>query len=222
MRVIGIDPGLRITGYACIDADSRRPTLVEAGVIRLVSGSALPSISHRLEELSRDLGALLDRLQPHAVAVEGLFAHYKHPATAVVMAHARGVALLAIHARSLTLLELKPAEIKKAVTGTGRATKLQVQRAVQNVFSLPTLPEPPDVADALAIALCARERLSNSASRAFAPSMLSDQPRRFPAPKRSASSASRQTAPLQVPPVQGTKLAPAVKPASRSRQARSP
>lgn len=165
MRVLGIDPGLRITGYGCVAGRVGSLTLVEGGVIRLVVGSALRSVSERLVELDRDLGELLDRLEPEAVAVEGLFTHYKHPSTAVVMAHARGVVLLAVQRRGLELVELKPAEIKKSMTGSGRAGKEQMQRAVQQTFRLPSLPEPPDVADAIAIAACGVERLAVGAVR---------------------------------------------------------
>jgi crossover junction endodeoxyribonuclease RuvC len=179
MRVLGIDPGLRLTGYGCIDASARRPVLVEAGVIRLATGSPVPSVSDRLVELDRDLGMLLDRLAPEAVAVEGLFAHYKHPATAVVMAHARGVTLLAIRARGMSLLELKPAEVKKAVSGSGRASKEQVQRAVAGLFALTALPDPPDVADALAIAVAASERMANADGRSPDSAQFTDRPARF-------------------------------------------
>ena len=160
MRVVGIDPGLRLTGYGCVAGVPGRPELVEAGVFRLVSKGPLRSVSARLVELGEDLGAVLDRLGPEAVAVEGLFTHYRHPTTAVVMAHARGVVLLEIEKRGLRLLELKPAAVKKSITGSGRADKSQMQRAIQNLFSLPEPPEPPDVADALAIAVCGAERLA--------------------------------------------------------------
>jgi crossover junction endodeoxyribonuclease RuvC len=116
-----------------------------------------------LAELSGDLGEVLDRLKPEAVAVEGLFTHYAHPTTAVVMAHARGVVLLEVEARGLRLIELKPAAVKKSITGSGRADKAQMQRAIQSLFSLPEPPEPPDVADALAIAVCGAERLATGA-----------------------------------------------------------
>lgn len=129
-------------------------------MFRLVSKGPLRSVSARLAELSEDLGALLDRLEPEAVAVEGLFSNYKHPSTAIVMAHARGVVLLAVETRGLRLIELKPAAVKKSMTGSGRAGKPQMQRAVQHLFSLPAVPEPPDVADALAIAVCGAERLA--------------------------------------------------------------
>lgn len=163
MRVLGIDPGLRLTGYGCVEGRPGQPSLVEAGVFRLVSKGPLRSVSERLVELSEDLGEVLDRLKPEAVAVEGLFSHYAHPTTAVVMAHARGVVLLAVETRGLRLIELKPAAVKKSITGSGRAGKAQMQKAIQHLFSLPEPPEPPDVADALAIAVCGTERLATGA-----------------------------------------------------------
>jgi crossover junction endodeoxyribonuclease RuvC len=162
MRVLGVDPGLRLTGYGCIELRRGGPAIVEAGVIRL-AGKPAPGvpprpISDRLAELDRDFRELLARVQPACVAVEGLFAHYRHPATAIVMAHARGVLLLAVRAAGLPLVELKPAAVKKATTGFGRADKAQMQRVIQAEFNLPAPPSPPDVADALAIALCALNR----------------------------------------------------------------
>ncbi|MBL8990345.1 MAG: crossover junction endodeoxyribonuclease RuvC [Phycisphaerae bacterium] len=166
MRILGIDPGLRLTGYGCVEraapasgsARHRAPErvgLVEAGVIRLDPRAPVPD---RLAELDHDFRALLDRLRPAAVAVEMLFAHYKHPATAIVMGHARGVLLLAIRRAGLELVELRPTEVKKSLTGHGHAGKEQMQRAVRDVFGLPTIPKPPDVADALAVGLCALTR----------------------------------------------------------------
>lgn len=168
MRVLGIDPGLRITGYACLDGLGDRPAIVEAGVFRLgqpTRGGSEParagaaSVSSRLGELDTDFRALLERVRPDAVAVEAIFAHYKHPATAIVMGHARGVLLLAIQNAGLRLLEYKPNAVKKSLTGNGHAGKSQMQRAVQAHFGLAAPPSPPDVADALAIALCACRRL---------------------------------------------------------------
>lgn len=181
MRVLGIDPGLRITGYACLEpatSTSRStpiPRIVEAGVFRLAvhqpeppsppsTPSPLstrrppPSISTRLLELDTDFRELLARTRPDLVAVESLFAHPKHPATSIIMAHARGVLLLATRAANIPLLELRPASIKKALTGSGQAPKAQMQAAIQTRFALPEPPRPPDLADALAIALCALER----------------------------------------------------------------
>jgi crossover junction endodeoxyribonuclease RuvC len=164
MRVLGVDPGLRLTGYGCVEvALAGTHALVEAGVFRLArvekeTGDAA-SVSARLIELERDFAELLERVKPQAVAVEGLFAHAAHPVTAAIMGHARGVLLLTIARRGLTLVELKPAMVKKFMTGSGRAEKAQMQRAVQAYFQLAQPPSPPDVADALAIALCAAERL---------------------------------------------------------------
>ncbi|MBX3315799.1 MAG: crossover junction endodeoxyribonuclease RuvC [Phycisphaeraceae bacterium] len=163
MRVLGIDPGLRITGYGCIVHAGERSEIVEAGVIRLVAaGSERRTVSERLMELDADFRGLLDRVEPEIVAVEGLFAHYKHPATAIAMGHARGVLLLAIRQRGVRLMELKPLEVKRSVTGHGHAKKEQMQRAVQTLFGLSEPPTPHDVADALAIALAAGRRASSA------------------------------------------------------------
>lgn len=162
MRVLGIDPGLRITGYGCVEPRGGRAAIVEAGVFRLSrtgEGGGAASVSQRLAELDEDFRALLGRVKPQVVAVEGLFAHYKHPATSIVMGHARGVLLLAVAQAGLRLVEMKPADVKKVTTGSGRAEKGQMQRAIQAEFGLAELPSPPDLADALAIALCAMHRV---------------------------------------------------------------
>src|ERR1043165_2270466 len=100
MRILGIDPGLKITGYGLIDCptDFSTPALVDAGVIRLDHKSTLPS---RLHELARELDSLLDEYKPQICAVEMLYAHYKHPRTALLMGHARGVILLAAQQRGV-------------------------------------------------------------------------------------------------------------------------
>jgi crossover junction endodeoxyribonuclease RuvC len=113
-----------------------------------------------LMELESDLAALMERVGPGVVAVEQLYSHYKHPATAIVMGHARGVILLTARKCGVTLVELRPNEVKKAATGFGHAGKDQMQRAMQVELGLKELPKPPDVADALAIALCAMRRAS--------------------------------------------------------------
>lgn len=157
MRIVGIDPGLRITGYACVELrpGAVDPALVEAGVIRL---RAEEPVAARLRALHEELGALLDELRPGRVAVEEVFAHVKHVRTAIVMGHGRGVVLLAAQLRDLPIDEFAPAEVKKSLTGQGAASKGQMQRAVMHQFGLRALPEPPDVADAIAIAACAARR----------------------------------------------------------------
>jgi len=177
MRVLGIDPGLRLTGYGCVDTSGTgAPLLVEAGVFRLGKRGVdedgvkqtladAKTVSSRLIELDRDFRDALERLKPQVVAVESIFAHYKHPATGIVMGHARGVILLAIARAGVRLMEFKPNEIKKSLTGHGLAEKGRMQRAVQSVFGLAEPPKPPDVADALAIALCAAGRLGSVIGR---------------------------------------------------------
>ena len=162
MRILGIDPGLSITGYACVDLESPpgEPELVEAGVLRLPSRREM---AVRLERLFDDLTGLIEELRPDRMVVERLFGHYRHVRTSILMGHARGVVLLAGQRQGVTLDELVATEVKKAITGNGHATKRQVQLAVMTQCGLPELPEPPDLADAIAIALCAARRLTEPA-----------------------------------------------------------
>jgi len=151
-RVLGIDPGLHVTGYAAVDFGRGSPAIVEAGTLRT---GARADMVERIGQIHADLLELLAELKPDAVAIEQLYAHYKHPRTAILMAHARGAALLACRQKGIPVRSLAATHVKKSLTGNGHASKQQVQRAVQAACNLKKLPEPPDVADALAIALCA-------------------------------------------------------------------
>jgi crossover junction endodeoxyribonuclease RuvC len=154
-RVLGIDPGLQVTGYAVLESGSAAPRVCEAGVIRSVeSDRATTDMAPRLVALYDGIVEVLEQFRPSAVAVEQLFAHYDHPRTAILMGHARGVLLLAAGQRGLPVYSYTAPRIKKTITGQGRASKEQVQRTVQRELKLARLPEPPDVADALAAALC--------------------------------------------------------------------
>ena len=156
MRILGIDPGLRLTGYGVIEWHPVRPKLLDGGVIRLQEKASIPA---RLVELETELEALFQELKPDVCAIEQLYAHYKHPRTAILMGHARGVILL-VAARHRVQIEQFPANrIKQSVTGHGHAKKDQMQRAIQSLWNLKDPPEPPDVADALAIALCCGRHL---------------------------------------------------------------
>src|SRR5207249_12032118 len=97
---------------------------------------------------------VIEQFRPEAVAVEQLYAHYNHPRTAILMGHARGVVFLAAAQRGLPVASYNATRIKKTITGSGRASKDQVQRTIQRELGLAKVPEPPDVADALAVALC--------------------------------------------------------------------
>ena len=161
MRILGIDPGLRLTGYGCVDVDDTsgggaEPKLVEGGVLRL---DANQPMSYRLKQLHEDLAQVIEELSPDLMVVEKLFSHYKHAQTSVLMGHARGVILLAGQLKGIEIDELPATEVKKAITGHGHASKERMQMAVMSQCGLSEPPEPPDVADAIAIALCAARRI---------------------------------------------------------------
>jgi len=150
--VIGIDPGLADTGYAVLETGDRSgPRVLEAGLLRTEPGEPL---AQRLAVLYEGLAGLLANFPPAALAVEDLYAAYRHPRTAVLMGHARGVVLLAAAQQAAPVFHYPPARVKRALTGNGRAGKRQVQRVVQQLLALRRLPEPDHVADALAVALC--------------------------------------------------------------------
>jgi crossover junction endodeoxyribonuclease RuvC len=151
-RVIGIDPGLSVTGYAVVEPSGNGPCVVEAGVIR--PGTSEGSLGPRLEVLHRGILEVLDAFPPSALALEQVHSHWKHPRTAILMAHARGVIVLAAAQRGVPVVGYAATRIKKSLTGSGRAPKEQMQRAIQVELGLGRLPEPHDVADACAVALC--------------------------------------------------------------------
>jgi crossover junction endodeoxyribonuclease RuvC len=151
MRVLGIDPGLQLTGYGVVEFRGATPKLIDGGVLRF---NAKQSIAKRLVELERELSGLIEESKPDRCAVEKVYSHYAHPQTAVLMGHARGVILMCVERAGVELVELAANRVKKNLTGHGHASKAQMQRSVQGLFKLKDLPEPPDVADAIAIALC--------------------------------------------------------------------
>lgn len=153
-RILGIDPGLRITGYAVIEARQRRPNVCEAGFISSPGRDEKAALALRLVNLHHSLRGIIEQFRPTVVAIEELYAHYQHPRTAILMGHARGVILLAAAEASIPVVSYSATRIKKTITGNGRAPKDQMQRSMQRELCLAKMPEPPDVADALAIALC--------------------------------------------------------------------
>ena len=150
-RILGIDPGLNTTGYGVIEVIPTGTRLCEAGVIRGGGGSQL---DRRLTRIHSGIVDLIDSFKPVAVSLEELYSHYSRPRTAILMGHARGVICLAAAQAEVPLSHYAATHIKKLLTGSGRAGKQQVQMAVCREFSLREPPQPHDVADALAIALC--------------------------------------------------------------------
>jgi crossover junction endodeoxyribonuclease RuvC len=151
MRVLGIDPGLNITGYGILEADGDSPKVLEAGVLK---SNPRWSLEERLKEMAAEMQGVIEQFRPDALAIEELYSHYNHPITAVVMGHVRGVLILKAVEQGIPITTYAATRIKKSLTGNGRATKEQMQRMVKVTLGLPNIPEPPDAADALAIALC--------------------------------------------------------------------
>src|SRR5262249_35269316 len=127
--ILGIDPGLRITGYAVIESAMKSPRVREAGIIRTAEGAE--SLAIQVRSLFDGLVDVIRQFQPAAMAVEQLYAHYKHPRTAILMGHARGVIFLAAEQHGVPVASYNATRVKKTITGNGRAHKDQVQRTIQ-------------------------------------------------------------------------------------------
>ena len=150
-RIVGIDPGLHRTGYGVIESDGNGLKLVEGGILRAKATDEFPK---RLQDLHDGLAEVLRDVKPDIVVIEDLFSTYAHPRSALLMAHARGVLMLAASEADLRVHSFTPNEIKQVVTGNGHATKTNVQAAVKARLRLKATLHPPDLADALAIAIC--------------------------------------------------------------------
>ncbi len=163
MFVLGIDPGLTTTGYGGVRRGRGRPEVAAVGVIRTDPG--LP-VADRLRELHHDVAGLLVEHQPDVVALEQVFVN-RNLHTAISVARASGVIMLAAAESGVPVVEYTPSSVKAAVAGYGSAPKEQVQRMVVSRLRLVTTPRPADAADALAIALCHLQshRLTAAANR---------------------------------------------------------
>lgn len=147
-RILGIDPGSRITGYGVVELRDGKPCYVASGCIR-TQASALPG---RIEEIYRNLRELIAELQPGEAAIESVFMH-RNADSALKLGQARGAAICAVVCDGVAISEYTPSQIKQAVVGRGNATKEQVQHMVQALLELDRSPQA-DAADALAVALC--------------------------------------------------------------------
>lgn len=147
---MGIDPGLATVGYGLIEKKGNSTKVVDFGIISTSKNDTLPT---RLKQIYASVSALIDKYQPEAVAMEELF-FQNNAKTAIAVAEARGVSLLACIHKLGNLYEYTPLQIKSALTGQGRAEKRQVQYMVKAILNLKEIPKPDDAADALAVALC--------------------------------------------------------------------
>jgi len=157
--ILGIDPGSVITGFGAIETESRNPCLIGCGCIRT---SAKTPFAERLRKIYGELAETLSHYHPDEVAVEDVF-YSNNVKTALKIGHARGVILLAAADAGLPIAEYSPREVKRAVVGSGSASKEQVQFMVKNILTLKEAPQPYDATDALAVALCHAHRLKMSA-----------------------------------------------------------
>ncbi|MFC1477061.1 crossover junction endodeoxyribonuclease RuvC [candidate division KSB1 bacterium] len=158
MRILGVDPGLHITGYGCITVDTSIPdphrsniTLAEAGVVRT---RPKDSLDKRLAVLFHDFTEVLKDFMPEIMVIEDLYSHYKNPRTAIIMGHARGTIITAASSRDVDVVAYSANRIKNSLTGNGHASKEQMQRMIMTMLGLDSPPSPADVADALGVALC--------------------------------------------------------------------
>ncbi len=160
--MLGVDPGTAVCGYGVVAFGSGRSgTLVECGVIRTCRTD---SLADRLKTVADDLAAVIERLAPDIIAVEGLF-HGRNARSALVLGHARGVVLLTAARAGIEVTEISPAEVKRAVTGTGAATKDQVAAMITRHLGLASPPRPADAADGVAIAFTQLMRLRTGGYR---------------------------------------------------------
>lgn len=150
MRILGIDPALKTTGYGIIDWDGRSFALVAAGVVNTRYSQPLPQ---RLETIHAGISGLIKSHHPDVMILEKVFIHYHHPTTAFLLGQARGIICLACAQGGIPLIEYAATHVKKAVVGRGQASKTQVQRMVSSLLNLKELPKYEDTTDALALAI---------------------------------------------------------------------
>ncbi len=147
--ILGIDPGTDITGYGLVGSSHGSPALLEAGIIRCGNGK----LEEKMLSLSKELMVIISEFKPSRMAVEELYAHYKHPRTSITMAHARGVILLAAAQAGIAVYSYPSTEIKKTITGKGSASKERVRAMITHILAMDAEPRYLDISDALAAAI---------------------------------------------------------------------
>ena len=161
MRIIGIDPGYAIVGFGVIEYERRRFDVIDYGAI---TTDADTDFNTRLLEIYGDVCSIFDRYKPESMAIERLY-FTTNQKTAIAVAEARGIVLLAARQRNIDIFEYTPLQVKNSITGYGKAVKKQVQELTKNILKLPEIPKPDDTADALAIAVCHAHSYNSQLSR---------------------------------------------------------
>ena len=150
MRILGIDPGLITTGYGVVDVNNGNVKIIEAGTIE---PNVKDALEQRLFKIHLHLTTILQAHQPDVVVLEKLYAHYKHPATAITLGHVRGVICLCVAQQKVKLVEQSVKRVRKALTGNGNATKVQCQEFVKRLLNIKSPGFKLDASDALSLAL---------------------------------------------------------------------
>ena len=150
MRILGIDPGFAITGYSIIDYIGNHFFLINSGAVTTKAGVSFPQ---RLTKIYDDLSIIIDTYKPDAIPVEELFFN-QNTKTAINVAQARGVILIVGCKKNIATFEYTPLQVKQAVTGYGRADKIQVQKMVQSILKVKNLPKLDDITDSMAVGIC--------------------------------------------------------------------
>ncbi len=156
MRILGIDPGIAITGWSVIDFDKDgKPTPIDYGAITTQKGN---TVGNRLKEIYEDLNKIIKEFKPEYCGIETLL-FYNNAKTAIVVGEARGVVLLVLEQANIPVSEFTPLQVKSSISGYGKATKKQVEENVKLLLNLESIPKPDDVSDALAISVACYDRL---------------------------------------------------------------
>ena len=151
MLILGIDPGLNVTGYGLVEAQPNGFILKDSGFIKTRASEGLPK---RLNQIYTSLGAIMDRHNPEAIVLEKLYAHYKHPVTASLLGHARGVICMLAEQKGVPFFEYPATRVKKVTTGHGHASKLQMQKMIEHMLDAKRESlGPADTTDAISLAV---------------------------------------------------------------------
>ncbi|MBE6727072.1 MAG: crossover junction endodeoxyribonuclease RuvC [Ruminococcaceae bacterium] len=164
MRILGIDPGYATIGYGVVDYDGFRFKTVGYGAI--ITPANMPFLE-RLDSIYNDMLSVIDKYKPEHLSIEKLYFN-TNTTTAIAVAEARGVILLAAHHRKLQVFEYTPLQVKSSITGYGKAEKRQVMEMVKSFLSLKAVPKPDDTADALALAICHAHTAASGIGRIYA------------------------------------------------------
>ncbi len=163
LRILGIDPGYAIVGYGIVDYASGKFSVVGCGAVTTAADMPFPE---RLKAIYDDINTIIEKYEPDCLSIEKLYFN-TNTTTAIDVAQARGVIVLAAEAKGLKINEYTPLQVKQSVTGYGRAEKRQVMEMVKSLLALKAVPKPDDTADALALAVCHGHYSASTYSRIY-------------------------------------------------------